>query len=59
MKRKGHVIVDVCAPSGVAERRVVSKRKLKGAGQGDAYKMARKVRWGEEWPASLGERKRH
>ena len=51
--------MDVCTPSGVAERRVVSKRKLKGAGQGDAYKMARKVRWGEEWPASLGERKRY
>ena len=58
LKRKGHVIADVCAPSGTVERRVVSKRKLKTAGEGEAYKAARKSRWGDEWPAALGEKRR-
>lgn len=44
MKRKGLVELELCRPDGTASRAVVTKR------QGAAYKDARGVRWGDEWP---------
>ncbi len=38
--RQGHVLLDLCLPSGL-EQRTISKR------EGDAYRRARKVRWGD------------
>ena len=38
-RRPGHVVLDLCTPSGI-ERRTVSRR------DGDAYRAARKVSWG-------------
>ncbi len=38
--RPGHVVLDLCTPSGL-ERRTVSKK------EGDAYRRARKLRWGD------------
>lgn len=44
LKRGGHVIMDICAPSGKATRIVASKKdKI-------AYSHARKSKWGDEWP---------
>ncbi|KAJ3364383.1 Methyltransferase-like protein 17, mitochondrial [Allomyces javanicus] len=45
MKRGGHVLLDVCAPTGQAARLVVPKSMGK-----DIYKDARKVGWGDQWP---------
>ncbi|KNE54862.1 hypothetical protein AMAG_00810 [Allomyces macrogynus ATCC 38327] len=47
MKRGGHVLLDVCAPSGQAARLIVPKSMGK-----DIYKDARKVGWGDQWPHS-------
>ncbi|HWC24317.1 MAG TPA: small ribosomal subunit Rsm22 family protein [Flexivirga sp.] len=44
VKRKGLVELQLCRPDGTASREVVTKR------QGAAYKQARDVRWGDEWP---------
>jgi len=38
--RPGHVVLNLCTPSGL-EQRTVSRR------QGDAYRRARKVHWGD------------
>lgn len=38
--RPGHVVLDLCAPSGI-EQRTVSRR------EGDDYRRARKLRWGD------------
>jgi ribosomal protein RSM22 (predicted rRNA methylase) len=38
--RPGHVVLDLCTPAGI-ERRTVSRR------DGDAYRGARKLRWGD------------
>ena len=38
--RPGHVVLDLCTPSGL-ERRTVSKR------EGDGYRRARKLGWGD------------
>ncbi len=38
-QRKGHIVVELCTPSGL-ERRTVSRR------DGDAYRAAKKVDWG-------------
>ena len=38
--RKGHVVVELCTPSGL-ERRTVSRR------DGDTYRAAKKVEWGD------------
>ncbi|MSO94380.1 MAG: methyltransferase domain-containing protein [Thermoleophilia bacterium] len=40
--RPGHVVLDLCTPSGV-EQRTVSRR------EGDAYRRARKLRWGDAY----------
>ncbi|KAI9189780.1 37S ribosomal protein S22 [Blastocladiella emersonii ATCC 22665] len=45
LKRGGHVLLDVCTPSGNAERIVVAKSMGK-----DAFKAARKLGWGDQWP---------
>lgn len=44
VKRKGLVQLELCRPDGTASREVVSKR------QGDRYRAARDVRWGDAWP---------
>lgn len=44
LKRKGLVDLQLCRPDGSASREVVTKR------QGASYKLARDVRWGDEWP---------
>jgi ribosomal protein RSM22 (predicted rRNA methylase) len=38
--RPGHVVLDLCTPTGL-ERRTVSRK------EGDAYRRARKLRWGD------------
>lgn len=42
-KRKGFVDLTVCDAAGETGRRVVTKK------QGDAYKQARDLRWGDPW----------
>ncbi|EXJ71539.1 uncharacterized protein A1O5_05347 [Cladophialophora psammophila CBS 110553] len=44
MKRRGHVILDVCTPSGKIERWTVPKSFSK-----QAYRDARKSQWGDLW----------
>lgn len=44
MKRQGHVILDVCTPSGTLERWTVPKSFSK-----QAYRDARKAAWGDLW----------
>ena len=44
LKRKGHIILDLCTPSGTLERWTVSKSY--GA---EAYRDARKSKWGDLW----------
>lgn len=43
VKRKGLVELQLCRPDGSAGREVVTKR------HGASYKLARDVRWGDEW----------
>ncbi|KAI5303956.1 37S ribosomal protein S22 [Ascosphaera pollenicola] len=44
MKRTGHIILDVCTPSGKIERWIVAKSTSRLA-----YKAARKAQWGDLW----------
>lgn len=44
LKRKGHVTLDLCTPSGTIERWVVPRSFSK-----QAYHDARKARWGDLW----------
>ena len=45
IKRHGHVILDLCTPAGKIERWTVPKSFSK-----QAYRDARKSRWGDLWP---------
>lgn len=45
LKRKGHVILDVCTPSGTLERWTVPRSFSK-----QAFRDARKSSWGDLWP---------
>ncbi|CAK7215167.1 37S ribosomal protein S22 [Sporothrix bragantina] len=45
LKRRGHVILDVCTPAGQIERWTVPKSRGK-----QAYHDARKAQWGDLWP---------
>ena len=49
IRRKGHVLMDVCTAEGHYERHVVTKSD--GAEHG--YKQARKAGWGDLWPFSF------
>ncbi|EFW16630.1 37S ribosomal protein Rsm22 [Coccidioides posadasii str. Silveira] len=44
IKRKGHVVMDVCTPAGKIERWVVPRSFSK-----QAYRDARKSKWGDLW----------
>lgn len=44
LKRKGHVILDYCSPSGLLERTTVTKSHPK-----PLYPDARKSSWGDTW----------
>lgn len=44
IKRKGHVLIDVCTPSGTIERWVVNRKCGK-----QAFRDARKAQWGDLW----------
>ncbi|KAF2675167.1 hypothetical protein BT63DRAFT_365858 [Microthyrium microscopicum] len=44
LKRKGHIVLDMCTPSGTYERWLVSKKNGK-----QAYRDARKSKWGDLW----------
>jgi ribosomal protein RSM22 (predicted rRNA methylase) len=44
LKRRGHIIMDICTPSGSLERWTVPKSFSK-----TAYRDARKARWGDLW----------
>lgn len=51
IKRKGHILLDVCTPSGTLERWVVNRRCGK-----QVYRDARKAQWGDLW--ALGAKSR-
>jgi ribosomal protein RSM22 (predicted rRNA methylase) len=51
IKRKGHVLIDVCTPSGTLERWVVNRKCGK-----QAFRDARKAQWGDLW--ALGTKSR-
>jgi ribosomal protein RSM22 (predicted rRNA methylase) len=51
IKRKGHVLIDVCTPSGTLERWVVNRKCGK-----QAFRDARKAQWGDLW--ALGAKSR-
>lgn len=57
LKRRKHVILDVCTPQGTMERRNVGKARV-GAVFPGAYRAARKARWGGLWPNWMA-RKEH
>jgi ribosomal protein RSM22 (predicted rRNA methylase) len=44
LKRKGHIVLDLCTPSGTFERWLVTRRNGK-----QAYRDARKAKWGDLW----------
>jgi ribosomal protein RSM22 (predicted rRNA methylase) len=48
-KRRQHVLLDVCLPSGKASSEVATKRKLSRS----AYRQARKTRQGDAWTLSI------
>ncbi|KAF2433038.1 hypothetical protein EJ08DRAFT_709171 [Tothia fuscella] len=52
LKRKGHILIDVCTPSGTLERWMVSRSR---PGK-QAYRDARKAKWGDLW--ALGAKSR-
>jgi ribosomal protein RSM22 (predicted rRNA methylase) len=52
LKRKGHVLIDVCTPSGTLERWMVSRNR---PGK-QAFRDARKAQWGDLW--ALGAKSR-
>ncbi|CCI39860.1 unnamed protein product [Albugo candida] len=43
---KRNVILDLCTPQGIIERRTVTK----GTSMREVYRAARKAHWGAEWP---------
>ena len=45
LKRSGHVVMDLCTPDGVLERRTVGREDGVSAG----YRTALKTRWGDLW----------
>jgi ribosomal protein RSM22 (predicted rRNA methylase) len=45
LKRKGHILFDMCTPAGTIERWFVSKKSGKAT-----YRDARHARWGDLWP---------
>jgi len=45
LKRKGHMIIDVCSTAGLLERRIVAKSH----GEEGGYKFAKKLKWGDFW----------
>jgi ribosomal protein RSM22 (predicted rRNA methylase) len=49
-QRKGLVLLDLCRADGTVGRELVSKSK------GESYRQARKVAWGDGWPAAGYER---
>jgi ribosomal protein RSM22 (predicted rRNA methylase) len=49
LKRKGHILLDVCTPAGTYERWLVNKRNGK-----QVFRDARKAKWGDLW--ALGAR---
>ena len=51
MKRKGHVVLDLCTPAGAIERWTVTKSLSR-----QAYRDARKALWGDLW--ALGAKSR-
>jgi ribosomal protein RSM22 (predicted rRNA methylase) len=51
IKRKGHVLIDVCTPSGTLERWVVNRKCGK-----QVFRDARKAQWGDLW--ALGAKSR-
>ena len=55
LKRKGHILLDVCTPSGTYERWMVRK----GLGK-QVFRDARKAKWGDLWAlgASVSEERR-
>ncbi len=48
-QRKGLVMLDLCVRDGSVRRELVSKSK------GESYRRARKISWGDRWPADLDE----
>lgn len=48
LKRKGHILIDCCVPSGALVRHKISKRVEKDTP--GLYTAARKGRWGGLWP---------
>jgi ribosomal protein RSM22 (predicted rRNA methylase) len=51
MKRKGHVILDLCTADGELSRHIVAKSHARETAVGrGGYKHARKSRWGDLWP---------
>jgi ribosomal protein RSM22 (predicted rRNA methylase) len=46
LHRKGMVLLRVCTPDGTAISETVSKR------QGDRYRAARDLAWGDAWPST-------
>ena len=45
MKKHKHSIMDLCAPSGLLERRIIAKSH----GVEGGYKKVKKMRWGDLW----------
>lgn len=52
IKRGGHVIFDLCTPSGEIERRVVGREGVGPAG----FRHARAAKWGDVWPYERAKR---
>ncbi len=62
LRRSGHVILDLCAPPGVLERRIVARSHGKqvgrrppsvgrrGSAPAQIYRDARNAFWGNLWP---------
>jgi hypothetical protein len=48
-KRSGHVVLDLCTATGGLQRRVVAASHAAVLGPG-SYRLARKARWGDNWP---------
>lgn len=49
IRRKGHVVFELCAPTGELERVTVAKSHGREIGR-DGYKFARKLHWGDLYP---------
>jgi len=48
-KAKGHVVLQLCTPSGELTERVVAASHVSILGSA-SYRLARKARWGDAWP---------